>query len=161
MSRQWTINDFQREFKEEKNWTISTYTAGVKLKGNAVSIEISLENCEPNDHAEYIANTANRHINWIVANIEMILDHVAEKMISLANDWLREGESEMTAEDVRNRISLEQINISATGEFDAKIPIEDGNLTLYFSDDDIFGGHTIEVWVNEGYELDDDPTLMG
>ena len=82
-------------------------------------------------------------------------------MTSLANDWLQEGESEMNENDFRERAFIDVINISGTGEFDSNIPIEEGNLDLYFDDDDIFGGHTIQVWINEDYVLDEDPTLMG
>ncbi|MBL0330885.1 MAG: DUF2262 domain-containing protein [Bacteroidetes bacterium] len=161
MSRQWTIGDFQREFEETEKWTSSTYSSGVKLCDRAVQIQISLENCEVNNQAEYIADIANKHINWVVDNIETIRTHVANKMTSLANDWLQEGESEMSENDFKERAFLDVIKISATGEFDHNVPIEDGNLVLYFDDDDIFGGHTIQVWIDKGYVLDEDPTLMG
>jgi len=161
MSRQWKNDDFQREFSESEKWTNSTYLSDVKIKGSAVEIVVELENCEPNEHATYIAKIANQHIKWIVSNIEMILSYVASKMTSLANQWLQEGESEMTEEDFKKRILLERISISGVGEFDTNIPIKDGNIILYFFDDEIFAGHTIQVFVYEGYVLDEDPTLIG
>jgi hypothetical protein len=160
MSRQWTISDFQKEFEETEKWTRSTYTSTVKLNERGVPIEILLENCEVNDQAEFIAGIANQHINWIVDNIETIRSHVANKMTSLANKWLQEGESEINEDDFRKRVFPELIKISGAGDFNVNVPIE-GHLILYFNDDDIFGGHTIEVWIHEGYVLDDDPTLMG
>ena len=157
--KQWTINDFQRELEQDEQYTCSTYTAGVKIGGGIVRINMQLENCEPNDQAQYISSTASQHINWIVSNIENIRTHLADKMTSLANDWAEEGE--ITAEEFKERVQLEAIRISATGESDANIPIEDGNLVLYFYDDDIFAGHSIELWVHKGYVLDDDPTIAG
>jgi hypothetical protein len=161
MNKQWTISEFQKEFEETEKWICTTYASTVKINKRAVKIEILLENCEPNDHANYISNIATRHINWIVDNIDTIRSHVATKMTSRANDWLQEGENEMNEDDFRERVFLTEIKISATGEFDPNIPIEDGNLILYFNDDDIFGGHTIQVWIYKDYVLDEDPTLMG
>lgn len=161
MSRQWEITDFQREFESSDKWTCSTYNSGVMIRGNIVKVTVELENCEANDHAAFIANVASKHINWVVDNIDRIMDHLSTSMTELANDWLQEYDDELTPEDLKKRIALEHINISGTGEFDATIPIENGNFTLLFYDDDIFGGHSIELWIHEGYEMDNDPGLKG
>ncbi|MBX3165055.1 MAG: DUF2262 domain-containing protein [Bacteroidetes bacterium] len=161
MNRQWIINDFQRAFEESEKWTCSTYTSGIKINGNAVEVRIQLENCEVNDHAEYISKVANQHINWCVNNIQDILNYVAFKITPLANEWVQEGESELTTDDIKNRIFIQSINISGTGEFDSNIPIEDGNFILYFNDDDIFGGHVIQQWVDRDYILEEEPNLWG
>lgn len=83
--------------------------------------------------------------------------YAAEELTELANEWyddddeskyededFDEDEDEIfiTEEDFIKRISIGELVISA-----------DGNLTLYYNDDDMFYGHTIEIDANINGEI--------
>ena len=76
---------------------------------------------------------------------EKVLLEMEEKMVDLKNDnWLDEDEEtgeeeqEITKEDFRKRISIENISFN-----------NDCSSTIYCNDDDIFWGHSIEITVDE------------
>lgn len=63
----------------------------------------------------------------------------AERLTELANDWLENDDSEGRPEEITEelfakKIEIREINFSSNG-----------NLTLYYSDDDMFCGHSIKI----------------
>lgn len=67
----------------------------------------------------------------------------SQELTDLANEWSEDPSIKITNSDFINRISLSSLNLSF-----------DGDLTLYFDDDDIFYGHTIMIQgnINNGLE---------
>ncbi|HSI86065.1 MAG TPA: DUF2262 domain-containing protein [Candidatus Methylacidiphilales bacterium] len=65
-----------------------------------------------------------------------ILDYLATEMVELANDWVQEEDEEqtITEECLRSRVTLESISIDSDGSFE-----------FWYEDDNIFGGHAIQV----------------
>ncbi|MDL2233466.1 DUF2262 domain-containing protein [Ruminococcaceae bacterium OttesenSCG-928-L11] len=84
-------------------------------------------------------------LRWICEDLDAFFERAArcaaEELLDLGNDWsfdAWEGEEAdfvpMTAEDFAARISLTSISL-----------LEEESFSLWFSDDDIFWGHAIEV----------------
>lgn len=61
----------------------------------------------------------------------------AESLIELKNDTWRGDASELTAEDLERRLSLDECEVAT-----------DGEAKLYFSDGGQFGGHSVVVRVD-------------
>lgn len=73
----------------------------------------------------------------------------AEKLTDLANDWLQEEEGDetpaaITKEAFADRLEISELSISP-----------DGDITIYYNDDDMFWGHAVEVDANISGELSD------
>jgi hypothetical protein len=62
--------------------------------------------------------------------------YAAAELVDLANDWIQEEDEieEMTEEMFMDLMSLDTISVYPEGDFD-----------FYFSDGDMFGGHSIIV----------------
>lgn len=161
IDHQWTLASFKREYEETETWTISTYKAGVKLDERGVQVKITMENCEAHDHEAWISSNGSEIINWVGNHLPEIKAHIADKMIDLGNDWREDDAPELTKSDFQERILLESITIATAADFDVSSPLEPPSVILYFLDDDIFAGHWIELWIHEGYKLDDDPGIIG
>jgi len=65
---------------------------------------------------------------------EKFRNFAAEKLTSLANDWLEEGEERITKESFSKRIWINEISIRS-----------DGSYSVYYNDDNIFLGHIIII----------------
>lgn len=68
----------------------------------------------------------------------------AEKLTDLANDWQDDEDSVITEESFAKRITIGELSIAP-----------DGYLTLYFDDDDMFYGHSIEITADINGEISD------
>lgn len=75
-------------------------------------------------------------------------EYAADKLTSLANDWLQEEEGEepapITKESFAGRLEISELSIAP-----------DGDITVYYDDDDMFWGHAVEVDANINGELSD------
>ncbi len=76
--------------------------------------------------------------------------YAAAKMTEDANDWLQDSLEEeenfvpITEEDFAKRMGISMIAIRP-----------DGDITVYYDDDDMFWGHTIVVYTNKNGEMTD------
>lgn len=73
---------------------------------------------------------------------EKFRSYAAKELTELANDWLEDEEDsedieEITEKDFAERIEISELTVSP-----------DGDLTIYYNDDDMFWGHAIEVRAN-------------
>lgn len=114
---------------------------------NGISIFSYMETDEENGNT---AETAMRTAEDFFADFEeqdkKYRLFAARQLTGLANDWLEEDDSEdepdeITKDMFAERIEIREITFCAGGE-----------LTLYYSDDDMFGGHSIEIMVNASGE---------
>lgn len=68
-------------------------------------------------------------------------EFAAEKLTELANDWLVDGDEEepeeISKEEFAKRIEIREVCIG------------DDGMTLYYNDDDMFWGHSIEITIDE------------
>ncbi|MFT3822614.1 MAG: DUF2262 domain-containing protein [Chitinophagaceae bacterium] len=94
------------------------------------------------DKAAEIAGKVN---NWLNENFDKIKAFAAEKLLDIKNDsWLEEDEIPLTSAAFANQIELDAITAFA-----------DGSLEIYFFDNDIFWGHSIQVSVDSDFVLSD------
>lgn len=64
-----------------------------------------------------------------------IRDYAVEELLPLKNDnWLGEGEAELTANQFKDRMKLKEITVAPDGSFD-----------FWYDDGDIFWGHAIQI----------------
>jgi hypothetical protein len=76
-----------------------------------------------------------------------MVNFAAKKLLGILNEnWLGEGEEELSAEQFKSKIKLESISIES-----------DGNFEFWYEDDGLFGGHAIKV----GGDFSDGPKDAG
>lgn len=71
-------------------------------------------------------------------------EFAAKKLTELANDWLADSDEE-EPEEITQEAFAKRIEIS-------EVSIETDGMTLYYYDDDMFWGHSIEIIVDENGE---------
>ena len=82
---------------------------------------------------------------WLEENLGKSKEYAASKLVKLKNEnWLSEHEE-----------PINQNKFIETIEFDGINAFSEGGLEIYFKDHGLFGGHTIIVDVNEGFEFED------
>jgi len=111
---------------------------------NNKSYDLSVSDFEINERAK-AEILAIKISGWIKVNLEKSKEFVAEKLLKLKNeDWLLENEKPLGREKF-----IESI------EFDGILAFSGGNFEIYFKDNNLFGGHTIIVDINESFEFED------
>ena len=114
------------KYNKEYEW----YESEVKIDNTSFTLNISL--AAP-DELEKLISFADSQLKSKF--YEPMLLAMENEMIALKNDlWLGEEELPITVEDFRKRISIDSI-----------IFYEDCSSAIYCNDDDIFGGHAIEI----------------
>ena len=78
---------------------------------------------------------------YIAATDDKYREFAAQDMLECANDWMEDDE-QLTKEEFKKKISLDAVIISP-----------DGEVTAYYNDDDMFGGHMIVVEIDANGEL--------
>lgn len=141
------IKEFEREFDCSTNYTCSTYTKEINVDGKAIQFRLTFENCENENHAEFVSTITSNKFDWVRNNLDIIKDHIAHKMIELANDW-EEEPREITISEFKNRIILYGFNSYFDEDFQ-----------LLFGDGDIFAGHDISIDITKDFVLDDEPSI--
>ena len=74
-------------------------------------------------------------------------DYAARNLLDSANEWLesKEGEHELiTEEKFIEAMEISEMTVSP-----------DGSMTMYYSDGDMFWGHSIEISVDEDGTISD------
>lgn len=129
------------ELDREFSW----FEGEVDKKG--ICILVYMETDEENGNT---AETAMRTAKAFFADFEeqdkKYRLFAAGQLTGLANDWLEEDSSEdepdeITKDMFAERIEINEITFCSSGE-----------LTLYYGDDDMFWGHSIEITVNTSGE---------
>lgn len=73
--------------------------------------------------------------------------YAAEKLTDLANEWLQEDEDGENADPITKESFAKRLEISEVSI------VPDGDITLYYHDDDMFWGHAVEVDANISGEI--------
>ncbi|MDG3007298.1 DUF2262 domain-containing protein [Paludisphaera mucosa] len=119
------------------NW----YTGGAKWNGEAVGLNLDAEGAGGIDGALAVARSLWEDQQRWTQRIE---DYAVQELLPLKNEnWLDEGEAELTARQFQSRMTLKSITVNSDGSFD-----------FLHDDGDLFGGHSIQV----GGDLSRGPT---
>ena len=73
-------------------------------------------------------------------------EFAAQELTELANEWM-DASDEIDAEEITKEIFMKRMEMS-------EITVcSDGSLSLFYNDDDMFWGHTIEIEVKPNGEI--------
>lgn len=126
----------------------------LKWYGGNVSVadalfEISLNPEEGTDVTKALQR-AKQVVNEFERYQNLASDHAVTSLLGMKNsDWLEDGEKKVSAEEFKARIKLQSINVEPNGE-----------VTFWYSDGDLFLGHSIQVTIDEN-DLCTDANIAG
>jgi hypothetical protein len=109
---------------------VDWFTAEVVWDGQPVSLHLS-------GSAEVQASLKTAYALWQRPTEwnRQVRNYAVQELLPLKNDsWLAEGESEITPEEFKDRMTLESITVYPDGSFD-----------FFHHDGDLFWGHAIQV----------------
>lgn len=114
---------------------------------NGTEANVYLETDEEDgDTAEQAMKVLNELVDNIVANDTKYREFAAQELTELANKWLDDSDEidaeEITRELFKKRMEISEITVSL-----------DGSLNLFYNDDDMFWGHTIEIYVEQNGDI--------
>ena len=117
------------------------------INWNNVEANVFLETDEEDgDTAEQAMTVLKSIVDNLVANDTRYRAFAAQKLTDLANEWRDESdevdEEEITQETFAKRMEISDVTVSP-----------DGSLSLLYLDDDMFGGHVIEIRVESDGEI--------
>jgi hypothetical protein len=114
------------------NRSLNWFSAELLWAGQQVRLNLSMDDCDSIvQPLALAAKLWNSEAEWNTK----IIDYAVENLLPLKNDvWLEEDEVELSAEDFKNRMSLEAITIYPLGSFE-----------FWYDDGDLFWGHSIMV----------------
>ncbi|WP_044500045.1 DUF2262 domain-containing protein [Nostoc sp. PCC 7107] len=124
------------------NKGLQWYEASFMLDGVKINITVSAEGEKKNSILE---SRIKKSIDWITKNKEEILDFCSQELLEDKNseEWLKEGESELTPSEFKRNLTMKAIHIN-----------EDGSVTIDYGDNKMFWGHTVVVAVTDDFSLD-------
>ena len=100
--------------------------------GQDVKIRLS---CTRSEEPTAVLDVATRLFKEQARWDRRVREYAVEQLLPLKNDsWLDEGEEEMSAADFLSKMSLESISLD-----------EEGDLTFWHNDGDLFWGHAIQI----------------
>lgn len=135
MSLQIMIGDLT--FNEESD----CFETSLKFNSKSHSLTICDFERKENKQANVLASKIK---NWLENNLDKAKEFTASKLLKLKNEnWLSEHEEPISKEKFIETIEFEGVNAFAEGGFE-----------VYFTDRDLFGGHTIIVDINEAFEFE-------
>jgi hypothetical protein len=101
------------------------------------------------DPLAFVRRAARLYSQAMEAEREILGQAIENGLLDLYNEWRREDERQMTPQEVKNQLALTFIRI------DTITPI-----TLSYDAGDRFGGHSVDVKVNERFQAAE-VTLVG
>jgi hypothetical protein len=110
------------------NW----FSGDVVWNGNPIPLQLSAR-----DPAEVQEALKSAYSLWESQDAwnRRIRDYAAQELLPLKNrNWLGENEAELSADQFKDRMTLEAIAVAPGGSFD-----------FWHNDGDLFGGHTIQI----------------
>lgn len=120
-------------FDEDLQWFETKY------KANGCSFELYINTDSRNEAISLLPTVRD-----VISGLEVI-DHKArefacEELLELKNDsWLDEDEELITKEEFASKMSIDTISFQ-----------EDGEIEIWYNDGDLFWGHSITVYINNG-----------
>ena len=125
------------EFTLEKD--LEMFEGSIERNGNKIILFLEVDKNDPKTWDTALENM-KRFISELDARDSELRRFSAESLTELANDWLAdsveddEEMQEITEADFAQRIDLHEIAVDAEGSY-----------TVYYGDDEMFWGHSIEV----------------
>lgn len=125
------------EFTLEKD--LDMFEGSIERNGNKIILFLEVDKNDPKTWDTALENM-KRFISELDARDSELRRFSAESLTELANDWLAdsveddEEMQEITEADFAQRIDLHEIAVDAEGSY-----------TVYYGDDEMFWGHSIEV----------------
>lgn len=111
---------------------LDVYQGTVQWNGHSISVMLS--GADP-EQPQAVLDEAKSLLREQAAWDTLAREVAVAKLLPLKNSaWLQEGEDEITSEVFALRMTLNTIDVSEGGEW-----------SLFFDDDDMFGGHAIVV----------------
>lgn len=111
---------------------INWYTVETEWNGATIVLNVHVDHSGDTEAALQVARTLWKNQEQWKARIE---DCAVQELLSLKSDnWLEEGEAELTADQFKARLELDSITVDHDGSFD-----------FWHNDGDMFWGHAIEV----------------
>ena len=124
----------------------SHFAGTVDLLGEKVKVFLDMDE-DSKDTANVALETFLKITEDFEGNDKRFREFAAEQLTELANDWLvdsdEENPEEISEETFASRISMSELCCE-----------NDGWVTMYYYDDDMFWGHAIEIVVDEEGELE-------
>ena len=114
---------------------VRQYTAQVKWNGRTVSLDVKAKEPHEIDRALRVANAL-----WDDQQMwhRRVVDYAVDQMLPQKNaHWIRDGESEVSPDDFKDRMTLLSISVDA-----------DGDLEFAHDDGDLFWDHLILIYGN-------------
>lgn len=129
--------------------SLSWFEGSVEWLGDKCSVSLNTDE-EDGDTAIKALSVLKELCNDLKNWDNRFRTYAADKLTDLANDWRQEEEKSdedgepITKDEFANRIEISELTITP-----------DGDLTLYYNDDDMFWGHAVEIDANIDGELSD------
>jgi len=131
------------------NARLRTHEVTVRLPGGG-KYRLHISGSTTDDRA-LVLDQVRARAAWVEANIERVREGAGGHLLDLYNETWRDpgedGEPEAPVLDLRgfaDRLKLAVVTV-----------YEEGTVTLYFDDDGMFCGHTIEVDISPEGEVED------
>lgn len=123
-------------WEKEYGW----WSGELKFSPESIAkIRINAENETDTD----AISAAHRLFEKIRVSDSEIRNFAADELLELHNEsWREDDEAEISREDFCSRIKITSVNFEG-----------EGDITIYFDDDDLFWGHVIVVQINENFEF--------
>ena len=116
------------EYSRRFGW----FEGRVQWCGHEVQVRLS---CTSSDDPAAVLDVAAPLLEQQVEWDRRVRDYAVEQLLPLKNDsWLDDDEEELSAADFLSKMSLESISVD-----------EEGGLTFWHNDGDLFWGHAIQI----------------
>lgn len=119
--------------KFELNKDYGSFNGNVNWLGKNISVSLNVDIDNKKSWTKALKIVQALHDQQEEFNLEFV-KFSGDKLTDLANDWLEDGNEEITKNDFINRISLSEIIVDFKGNYNA-----------FYDDGDMFNGHTIDV----------------
>jgi hypothetical protein len=131
------------------HWNSGSHDVRVPLPGGG-QYRLAIDGAATDDRA-VVLQRARARAAWIEANLERVREGAADRLLDLYNDtWRSRGDNDGPEAPVLDRRGFAaRLKLSYVCEY------EEGNAMIYFGDDDMFWGHSVEVLVSPSGELED------
>lgn len=116
----------------EFDWLETDIAWGKKNVNLIVSVDI-----EDKDSWDNALVAARNMVSKAEVWDELMKKTAAKELTELANEWAEEDKNTISEDEFAKRITIESLSFTDDGEF-----------TVYYSDDDMFWGHSIEIFGN-------------
>ena len=125
------------QWQEKFSWW---FTQIFLESGKRLDVIIDPSDGEP---TEYVERVSQFYCRVMDSERDILREVIKQRLLFLYDVWRQEGDPELTAEELQDQLNLTCVRI----ETDSPI------ITLGYELGDFFGGHTVDVKVNEQLQV--------